>query len=939
LATFNILYTSAQQLNSKHIDFSVYENSTFRIKINYPSNWEPNDETFDPDNMRIRFNAPNESNYNENVRIDINNLIDYKGTTIEEIIQEDYSYDTAHDQFHIIEPVTKRDINGSEAASIIYSYNLDFNETLIVLMIDLIHQDRIYNIAYYANKENYSDYANTVWKMIQSLTTLPKVEDSQQLERRVVNPVFQQYVNPILDLQFTYPEDWKIVETNDIVKKVNTIKIISPSKTYSDRYKENIIINKTDLSSSLPISQQLENFISSSNNYDKKNFLFWKILDYKYNYTNLTNTNYYIHSIGKDNVSNIETSIKHIWILDNYNLYELTIRIENSKTEYYEPIINQILQSLETSIKSMEKRTTPTYYNQVEGIKVGKYPTDLSFNPNTNNLYVANAGSNTISVIDTSNDNIITTITTEFQPVGLQVNPNTNRLYVASYHTVSVFDGTNYSKIGNINISSDLFDITIDANDDWIFVSTLDTYSSNIFVIDGKNYSQIIKIPLGLSFLQTNIGMTVNSFTNTLYVTQGNTLHKIEYLTNKTSNFEYKTLEEFEFNTNLDLIATNPNTNILYITDSLNGQLLVVNGSTNTIVKTLPIGVSPWAVTVNPFTNKIFISDLMNNTIHIVNGQTLNVEAMDIPIGLTPSDIALNIKDNILYISNSGSSSISMLDGKSNKILVGIKYIINPPNSGYLDCNKRIISNTTYIRYELGRISLNCIAKANSNFAFSHWSGNLPSNKSLSIFHDFDYIISPWFGSLASNSSISPITTIDSSKNGIVSVNFIPGLTFIQRYGTEISNISLLIFIVIPLLFAFPSLVSNKIEKKAFFNKSFFNRLFNGLTKPFTYIEDLSNSEIIQIDASVIVGVLILLSLTGIARSQINNITANIIFPFALSAVFIILSRQAHDVIVKKETSNVTRSVVNVRKDISIRFMMAGFVNLMISIILLVIMG
>src|SRR5215212_929382 len=82
----------------------------------------------------------------------------------------------------------------------------------------------------------------------------------------------------------------------------------------------------------------------------------------------------------------------------------------------------------------------------------------------------------------------------------------------------------------------------------------------------------------------------------------------------------------------------------------------------------------------------------------------------------------------------------------------------------------------------------------------------------------------------------------------------------------------------------------------------------------------LSKAEIITIDATVIIGVLIFLSLTeGFELSeqyQINVITASIVFPFAISAII-----------------GVTR-----REKFATRLMIAGFINLMISVILIAIM-
>ena len=82
----------------------------------------------------------------------------------------------------------------------------------------------------------------------------------------------------------------------------------------------------------------------------------------------------------------------------------------------------------------------------------------------------------------------------------------------------------------------------------------------------------------------------------------------------------------------------------------------------------------------------------------------------------------------------------------------------------------------------------------------------------------------------------------------------------------------------------------------------------------------LSKGEIIGFDSAVIAGVLIFLTISegfeSNEQTQISIITASIVFPFAISAIFAVGKHQG----------------------LAVRLMIAGFVNLMVSIILLAIM-
>jgi YVTN family beta-propeller protein len=63
-------------------------------------------------------------------------------------------------------------------------------------------------------------------------------------------------------------------------------------------------------------------------------------------------------------------------------------------------------------------------------------------NPTRNRIYVANAGSNTVSVIDGTTNTVVATVTVGTTPFGVAANPVTNRIYVtnAGSNTVSVIE-------------------------------------------------------------------------------------------------------------------------------------------------------------------------------------------------------------------------------------------------------------------------------------------------------------------------------------------------------------------------------------------------------------------------------------------------------------------------------------------------------------------
>ena len=78
-----------------------------------------------------------------------------------------------------------------------------------------------------------------------------------------------------------------------------------------------------------------------------------------------------------------------------------------------------------------------------DGIRVERQPMGLAVNSLTNNIYVANSGSNTVSLLDGENDKLIANLTVGSNPFSVAVNPVTDLVYVANNgdNTTSVIDG------------------------------------------------------------------------------------------------------------------------------------------------------------------------------------------------------------------------------------------------------------------------------------------------------------------------------------------------------------------------------------------------------------------------------------------------------------------------------------------------------------------
>ncbi|MGC2110911.1 MAG: hypothetical protein WA655_15425 [Candidatus Korobacteraceae bacterium] len=151
--------------------------------------------------------------------------------------------------------------------------------------------------------------------------------------------------------------------------------------------------------------------------------------------------------------------------------------------------------------------------------------------------------------------------------------------------------------------------------------------------------------------------VAANQVTNKIYVANSgdNTVTVIDGATNITA-----TVFAGDFP---QAVAVNPVTNKIYVANYGSNNVTVIDGSTNS---TAPVGVGsgPVAVAVSPVTNKIYVANSGDNTITVIDGATNGTTT--VPAGDYPQAIAVNPVTNKIYVANYNSNAVTVIDGATN---------------------------------------------------------------------------------------------------------------------------------------------------------------------------------------------------------------------------------------------------------------------------------
>ena len=100
-------------------------------------------------------------------------------------------------------------------------------------------------------------------------------------------------------------------------------------------------------------------------------------------------------------------------------------------------------------------------------------------------------------------------------------------------------------------------------------------------------------------------------------------------------------------------VAVNPLTNRVYVTNSGDGTVSVIDVRTNKVTTTIPVGDSPDGVAVNPVTNRVYVAGSRSGAVTVIDGAT-NAVTATVPVGDGPDAVAVNPITHTVYVAGRG---------------------------------------------------------------------------------------------------------------------------------------------------------------------------------------------------------------------------------------------------------------------------------------------
>ncbi|WPN52562.1 YncE family protein [Pseudomonas sp. P9_2] len=288
----------------------------------------------------------------------------------------------------------------------------------------------------------------------------------------------------------------------------------------------------------------------------------------------------------------------------------------------------------------------------INHIDVGGTPIWLVTSPNGKFLYVTNNTTHSVSVIDTTTDKVIHTITGLNGPYSLAVHPDGSLLYVGNLgdKTVSIFSTADYKELlPRIPGFNAPHGIVINDRATRMYVTcNADGY---IYVHDVASRGRLSSIKILYP-----TGIALNPSNSRLYIAD---YSRVSILDTSTNQLVGTGIPGFNYPRDIAYSPHNIATPRAYLTNQNSNNVIIVNAGTNIAHKTLSGFLQPYGVAINPVIEHAYITENTGNSLKIIDVNT--EEVIDTFTGLNqPRGVAVLPNGSKFYVANAGGHTVTV---------------------------------------------------------------------------------------------------------------------------------------------------------------------------------------------------------------------------------------------------------------------------------------
>ena len=100
----------------------------------------------------------------------------------------------------------------------------------------------------------------------------------------------------------------------------------------------------------------------------------------------------------------------------------------------------------------------------------------------------------------------------------------------------------------------------------------------------------------------------------------------------------------------------------IYVTNSDDSTVSVIDITTNTVIDTITVGIEPFDIAYSPYNQRMYVTNGGDSTVSVINTTTNTVDPTPITVGSAPYGIAYDLVSDRMYVANSLDETVSMIN-------------------------------------------------------------------------------------------------------------------------------------------------------------------------------------------------------------------------------------------------------------------------------------
>jgi len=319
---------------------------------------------------------------------------------------------------------------------------------------------------------------------------------------------------------------------------------------------------------------------------------------------------------------------------------------------------------------------------------------------NHTKVYVANQGSNTVTVIDdqrvsamtrahagstpgaenarVANPNfaVVATIAVGSNPIAIGMSADGTLAYVANLNSnnLSIIDTESDLVIGTLNAGPTPRDVA--ATPDGRYLLVVNQSTNSVTVLDASDYSVIASVPVGTFPCAISIAPDGSA----------------AYVTNRMSNsVSIIDLATFEV-TNVAVgmfacdVMVSPDSHWAIVTNRMSGNVTIIDTATKLVVATVATGTSPQGVDFSADSSKAYVTNASTTSVIDMGSLTVIETIASLPSGTCAVGATMDMNQGdqgrVYVASNTQSGVVNVVDVGTNEIVESFSVGVRPLGIG-----------------------------------------------------------------------------------------------------------------------------------------------------------------------------------------------------------------------------------------------------------------